>query len=196
MKNWTDTQTAPCGPPLTRCTSWDRCLCPPTTSALQARKRRCVASSFPYVRWVVGCCLNVCLLTAYKMVDLAKYVLLYLEDLNQKSNKLLGHVNVVWKRVVTAHLLYKEAQTPVYTLNAAVRLNHNPFYSSGLGLCKFIIYFVFKLLPKFVASFNLWSQSHWTMKLTGCQTLLMYKSVARRHLSCHLIKSNVNRKSL
>lgn len=67
MKNWTDTQTAPCGPPLTRCTSWDRCLFPPTTSASRARRRRCVASSSRYERWAV---VSRCVCSrAFKMVD-------------------------------------------------------------------------------------------------------------------------------
>lgn len=51
MNAWMDTQTARCGHHSTRCTFLVRCLFPTITSALPARQRRPVISSFLSGRW-------------------------------------------------------------------------------------------------------------------------------------------------
>lgn len=120
MKNWTDTPTAPCGPPLTRCTSWGRCLSPPTTSASPARKRRCVASSSLCVRWLsLFLNINVSLfISHFRKLDLwNKY---FTQHCHQNSSQLAAawsksgrHVNV---------LAYQTA--PSVCLSAFIRKRH------------------------------------------------------------------------
>lgn len=78
MKSWTDTRTARCGRLLTKSTSWDRCSCPPTTSALPARRRPCAASSSRYERRVFlfahVCLIVVWLLNAWWLSNESKWV--------------------------------------------------------------------------------------------------------------------------